>query len=165
MEAKDVYELSMKLGEGVWGLVVKWSYFERDTIGKQLVRSADSVSANLAEGLGRYAYRDRNLFYVYSRGSLFETRCWIEKAKARNLIPEPHYQSFVKLYDQLKFHINRLISTTRLQSTLPSPHPLQSRPPFAALAPPFASAARPYHPSSFYRHPSRFSSSLHIPVF
>ena len=49
----QVYNMSMKLGEDVWQIVKEWNYFNKDTIGKQLVRSADSIAANLSEGLGR----------------------------------------------------------------------------------------------------------------
>jgi four helix bundle protein len=48
----QLYQLSMDLGEQIWIVVNKWNYFEKDTIGKQLVRSANSVPANLSEGFG-----------------------------------------------------------------------------------------------------------------
>lgn len=38
----------------VWDVVMEWNQFARDTVGKQLVRSVDSVGANIAEGAGRY---------------------------------------------------------------------------------------------------------------
>ena len=53
-----VYQLSMDLGEDVWGEVSNWKYFEKDTVGKQLVRAADSIAANLSEGFGRYHYKE-----------------------------------------------------------------------------------------------------------
>ena len=55
-------------------------------IGKQLVRAADSISANLAEGHGRYHFNDRLKYCYYARGSLEETKSWISKAIRRNLI-------------------------------------------------------------------------------
>ncbi|MCK9400995.1 MAG: four helix bundle protein [Bacteroidales bacterium] len=39
----EIYNLSIGIGENVWGIVMKWDHFSKDTIGKQLVRSADSV--------------------------------------------------------------------------------------------------------------------------
>lgn len=67
----QIYNLSMSIGEDVYSLVLKWNYFDKDTIGKQLVRAADSISANLSEGLGRFHYKERKNFSYYSRGSLF----------------------------------------------------------------------------------------------
>jgi len=57
LEDLKVYKLAMALGEKVWEIVIKWNYFAKDTIGKQLVRSADSVAANLSEGFGRFSYK------------------------------------------------------------------------------------------------------------
>ena len=57
-------------------------------MGKQLVRSADSVAANLSEGFGRFFYKENRRFCYFSRGSLYETFTWIEKAHNRGLISE-----------------------------------------------------------------------------
>jgi four helix bundle protein len=51
-----------------------------------MTRSADSVSANIAEGYGRFFYKDSQRFYYYSRGSLQETKAWINKCKRRSLV-------------------------------------------------------------------------------
>src|SRR5881392_191731 len=80
------YNLAMEIGESVWNIVSTWSYFEKDTVGKQFVRSTDSIAANLSEGLGRYHFKEAKNFSYYSRGSLFETKTWLTKAKNRNLI-------------------------------------------------------------------------------
>ena len=59
LEDLQIYQLSMDLGEKVWQIVDKWNYFSKDTIGKQLVRAADSISANLSEGFGRFHFKER----------------------------------------------------------------------------------------------------------
>lgn len=51
-----VYKLSERLANDIWKIVNSWEVFAKDTIGKQIVRSADSVGANIAEGLGRGSY-------------------------------------------------------------------------------------------------------------
>jgi len=38
LEDLEVYQQAMQLGEKVWGIVIKWNYFGKDTIGKQWVR-------------------------------------------------------------------------------------------------------------------------------
>ncbi len=58
----------------IWEEVKQWNYFEKDTVGKQLVRAADSIAANLSEAHGRYSFPDRKRFAFYSRGSLCEQR-------------------------------------------------------------------------------------------
>jgi four helix bundle protein len=52
LEELQVYQIAMDTGEKVWGIVNKWDYFSKDTIGKQLVKAADSMAANLSEGYG-----------------------------------------------------------------------------------------------------------------
>ena len=86
IEDLDIYQMAEDLSDRVWGICIKWDYFAKDTIGKQLVRAADSISANLAEGHGRYHFNDLLKYCYYARGSLEETKRWISKAIRRNLI-------------------------------------------------------------------------------
>ena len=88
VEDLDVYQMAEDLADRIWNMCVTWDYFAKDTIGKQLVRAVDGVSVNLAEGHGRYHFKDRLNFCYYARGSLEETKSWINKAKRRNLIKE-----------------------------------------------------------------------------
>ncbi len=90
----EVYKLSMEIGEKIWKLVNVWNYFEKNTIGNQLVRSVDSVAANLSEGFGRYHFKDKKNFSYYSRGSLYETRTWLEKAQNRALVNDADFSYF-----------------------------------------------------------------------
>jgi four helix bundle protein len=117
LEELKVYELSMELGERVWTIVEKWDYFAKDTIGKQLVRSVDSVAANLSEGFGRFHYKDSKNFTYYSRGSLYETKTWIRKAKNRKLIEEEDYSKFVEDINMIGRMLNSYIKSIGAKST------------------------------------------------
>jgi four helix bundle protein len=77
LEDLQVYQLAMKLGSEVYNDVVLWEYFDRKTLGEQIVKSADSVAANISEGYGRFHYKENIHFCYYSRGSLFETKTWL----------------------------------------------------------------------------------------
>lgn len=92
----EVYQLADQVSDKVWDLVELWSYFQKDTLGKQLVRSADSVVANIAEGYGRFTYVENKRFSHIARGSLYETYLWIEKARKRKLIKEEEYVTLNK---------------------------------------------------------------------
>ncbi len=70
LEKLEVYNLAESFSDKIWAIVDKWDYFKKDTLGKQLVRAADSISANIAEGYGRYFYKESKQFYFYSRGSI-----------------------------------------------------------------------------------------------
>lgn len=88
LEELEVYKVAMEIGEIIWLIVGKWKYFEQDTLGKQFTRAADSIAFNISEGYGRFHYAENRNFCYYSRGSAFETRTAIEKAKTRKLITE-----------------------------------------------------------------------------
>ena len=64
---KDIsaYNIAYELSNYVWNIVIKWNYFNRDTIGKQYVDALDSISANIAEGFGRYSKSDKIRFYRF----------------------------------------------------------------------------------------------------
>ena len=53
LEKLEVYNIAEKFSDDIWDVVVKWDHFRKDTIGKQLIRVADSISSNIAEGYGR----------------------------------------------------------------------------------------------------------------
>jgi four helix bundle protein len=107
----NVYNLSLELADEVWKLVQKWNYFEKDTIGKQLVRAVDSISANLSEGLGRYHFKESKNFGYYARGSLFETKTWLVKAKNRELWSEEIFNNLISKLDVLGKRLNTYIKS------------------------------------------------------
>ena len=119
LEELNVYRLSMELGEGVWQAVSNWQFFAMDTIGKQLVRAADSVAANISEGYGRYHYKENKQFCCYARGSLSETMTWLTKAKARFLISEDFHQQLTDQIDTLSVKLNNYIKSIGTSNNRP----------------------------------------------
>lgn len=107
----EVYEISMTLSDKVYHLVLKWSIFDKDTVGKQLVRSSDSVSANISEGYGRYYFKDSKVFLYHARGSLYETKTWIQKAFSRKLIDQAAYSYLNESYTRLGVKLNNYINS------------------------------------------------------
>lgn len=92
--------------------------FFKDTVGKQFVRSIDSISANIAEGFGRYSKKDKIKFYRYARGSAYECLDWLEKIKIRELIKNEQYDYIFKILKSLPKEINYLISYTNSKLTI-----------------------------------------------
>ena len=112
VEDLDIYQMAEDLADIVWNICIGWDYFAKDTIGKQLVRAADSISANLAEGHGRYHFKDRLNFCYYARGSLEETKTWILKAIRRNLITDQKTE-INKIMEILPKKLNAYISSIK----------------------------------------------------
>ena len=120
LDELQVYQLAMKMGEEVWEIVIKWDYFSKDTIGKQAVRSADSIAANLSEGFGRYHYNEAKHFGYYSRGSLYESKTWLTKAYNRKLITETEFNKFMADIDTIGIKLNNYIKSIGSKKTAKS---------------------------------------------
>ncbi len=74
MEDLKLIQEAEALCDEIWAIVTTWDEFTRRTVGTQLVRSSDSIGANIAESYGRYAYGEKIQFLYYSRGSVYETK-------------------------------------------------------------------------------------------
>jgi len=105
LEKLEIYQLANEIGDKVWKIVYEWNYFEKETIGKQFVRAGDSISANIAEGYGRYSFKENIQFCYYSRGSLMESKNWLVKAKERDLVSKERGDL---LHEDLNYLLKRL---------------------------------------------------------
>jgi len=103
--------LAEELADAVWDEVLSWSPFPRDTLGRQLVDAADSVRGNIAEGYGRYHYRDNRQFQYYARGSLFEARHWLRRARKRDLLSNDRFNELAARVEALAPQLNAYIRT------------------------------------------------------
>ena len=108
----DSYKRALFLSKYVWDIVVAWNWFEKQTVGSQFVRAIDSISANIAEGFGRYGKKDKIKFYHYSFGSVKESCDWNEKSKSRNLLSSEQYKYILNELLNLPKEINQLIQFT-----------------------------------------------------
>jgi S23 ribosomal protein. len=106
------YKNSFNLSNYIWNIIIKWDWFSKDTVGKQFVRAVDSISANIAEGFGRYNKKDKIKFYRYSAGSVKESFDWNEKSKIRKLLSKKDYDYIFKELSKLPKDINYLIKFT-----------------------------------------------------
>ena len=110
-EELDVFKLAEQLADEVWDIVFAWKYFEKDTVGRQFVRSADSIGANISEGTGRGSQKDNQRFVRISRGSLNETKFWVRRAKKRGLITEDQSVAITKIIDELGPRLNAYLKS------------------------------------------------------
>jgi four helix bundle protein len=110
-ETLRVYQLAEKLADEVWAAVKGWDGFAKSTIGRQMVRAADSVGANIAEGTGRGSFQDNRRFVRTARGSLNETRHWLRRAHARNLLSKETTQKIKPLIDELAPKLNAYLKS------------------------------------------------------
>jgi four helix bundle protein len=105
-EKLRVYQLAEKLADRIWKIVIKWEYFPRITIGKQIVTAADGVGSNIAEGTGRGSIQDNRRFIKIARGSLYETKHWLRRSYKRQLLTEADVNDLKPIIDELLPKLN-----------------------------------------------------------
>ena len=85
----EVYKRSAALANAVHGAVRSWDSLDQWSSGIQMLRCADSVGANIAEGAGRWSHADQVRFLFMARASALELQHWLAFAEARNLRHPP----------------------------------------------------------------------------
>lgn len=86
MEDLRVLRAAESIADNIWRQVTRLDAFAREVVGGQLARSADSVGANIAEAFGRFHYGDKLRHLYIARGSLFETKYWLNRCQSRDLM-------------------------------------------------------------------------------
>jgi len=96
-EKLQVYQLAEKLADEIWSVVRGWDYFAKDTVGRQIVKAADAIGANLAEGSGRGSVLDNRRFVKIARVSLYETKHWLRRAYRRTLLTKKQVDDLIPI--------------------------------------------------------------------
>jgi four helix bundle protein len=105
-----VLKSAEEIADSIWKRVVQWDDFAKDVVGKQMARSADSIGANIAESFGRYNFGEKLQFLYYSRGSLFETKYWLNRTRTRNLMSAKEVQEYIDQLTALARQLNTFTS-------------------------------------------------------
>jgi four helix bundle protein len=79
-------------------------------LGIQLVRAADSIGANIAEGLGRGSPADQRRFILIARGSVSEAEHWLMRARARGILTTQDLERELREVGRM---LNGLVKTFR----------------------------------------------------
>ncbi len=106
-----VYQLSEDIADQVWELVAQWNSYAKVTVGQQLVRAADSVGANIAEGDGRGTFAENRRFVRIARGSLNETKHFLRRAYRRRLLKSADVDALKPLADELGPRLNNYLKS------------------------------------------------------
>jgi four helix bundle protein len=114
-EELKILQTSEDIADGIWKEILQWKPFVRDVVGKQLARSADSIGANIAEAYGRFHYGEKIQFLYYARGSLFETKYWLNRVKERQLMTENQVKDYGTRLSELARQLNTFISELKTQ--------------------------------------------------
>ena len=114
-EELEILQKAEAIADGIWKDIILWDPFARDTVGRQLARAADSVGANIAEAYGRFHFGEKVQFMYYARGSLYETKYWINRSRTRQLLSSEQAQIYSNLLSDLARQLNSFISNLKTQ--------------------------------------------------
>lgn len=101
-----IYVLAEELADCIWEIVRRWDSFARETVGKQIVKSSDSIGANIAEGVGRWGMQDQKRFIYIARGSLYETKHWLRRSYRRRLLTSSDVEKLEPIVSELAPKLN-----------------------------------------------------------
>ena len=109
VENLAVYQKSVDLADDVFAKV---ETFPRGYgfLADQLNRAVLSISANLAEGNGRFTAADRKHFFGIARGSAQECLPLLELAKRRGLVAAEEHAAMKDLLEEIAKMLSGLIS-------------------------------------------------------
>jgi four helix bundle protein len=112
LEDLKIYQLSREYSKEAWDIYSHLDWKKQKIIGDQYIRSTDSVGANITESHGRFNYLDKNKFFYNARGSLYESKYWLELLLERNIITQERYGKILDIHSNLQRGLNGIINST-----------------------------------------------------
>jgi len=107
-----IHNSAVEIANLIWSAVGKWDHFAKSTLGRQIVRSADSIAQNISDGFGRFYFKENKLFCYYARGSAYETLCSLNFAAQRGLISNDLHVKLKDMIEALLPQLNNYINST-----------------------------------------------------
>lgn len=108
----DVWKLARELRKKVYGLTKEFPSDERHVLTAQMRRAALSVTANIAEGYGRFSYRENAQYCRQARGSAHELRDHLTTALDAAYISEKEWRELDALAQRVIQVLNGYIRAT-----------------------------------------------------
>jgi four helix bundle protein len=111
-----IYQLAEEIADLAWKVASGWGHLAQETVGIQLIKSADSIGANIAEGSGRGSAAEKKRFAKIARGSLFEVKHWLRRAYKRQLLADNEVKGFQTLIEELTPKLSAYINSIQKKS-------------------------------------------------
>lgn len=114
-EDLECYKLALHVVVGVQQLIKNLPPEEKFDLIAQIRRSSKSVTANIAEGYGRYHYLDSLYKYSIARGELNETLSHLINAKVLGYVDQPVFESLYALIRETEQTLNGYMAYVQRQ--------------------------------------------------
>ena len=118
-ENLQIYKLAESLADEIWNIVGNWEQFAKDTIGKQIVLSVDSIGAHIIEGTEQQNFSAHQHYIRLAISSLNETRYWLRRAYTRHLLTREQINKLKPIVDELHPKLNAYLKSI---GTVPQKH-------------------------------------------
>ena len=115
LEDVRVLKNAEQISDAIYKVASRWDEFAQDVVGKQIARAADSIGANIAESFGRFHFGEKIQFLYYARGSVFETKYWLNRAAVRDLMSSTESESYVSRLTDIARQLNLYVSSLKGQ--------------------------------------------------
>jgi four helix bundle protein len=109
LDKLKVFQKAVVISDSAWEIIKLIPKPFIYSTGDQFLRSADSVAANIAEGSGKYTFRDKRKYFHNARGSLIESRFWFMQICKRFDIPADIKKSMNNEIKDIGFLLNKFI--------------------------------------------------------
>ena len=106
----EAWKKARQLRREVSSLVKAFPSHERYELTSQIKRSVRSVTANIAEGYGRFHHQENIQFCRIARGSLTETLDHLTVALDEDYIDDPTFESFTEKLEECLRILNGYIN-------------------------------------------------------
>jgi len=107
------YVLSVDIATIVSERVRSWEAIDQQTLGKQIIRSADSIASNIAEGYGRSGVGDRLNFFIIAEGSCQELVSQVDIARRRMLLSVDEFQNLSNSIRRVSIQLLAIAASVR----------------------------------------------------
>lgn len=109
----DIWKNGYKLLMEVYTLTECFPDFEKYSLLSQIVRSANSIIANIAESHGRFGFADKVRVLYIVRGEIMETRSHLAVAFGRKYISIEKFIEINTGYKRLAIDTNKYIASLK----------------------------------------------------
>jgi len=112
LEDLEVWQEARKLCKGIYIITKGFPKSEEYNLKKHLRESSRGVASNIAEGFGRYFYKESLKFYGIAMGCLEEVRSDLYLSFDMRYINQETLNKFIKQVDKVQRKLNGLIANT-----------------------------------------------------
>jgi four helix bundle protein len=107
----EIFKLAKELANFMYDLTESFPEIEKYSLITQMRRAAVSIFSNIAEGHGRFHYRENIQFTRQSRGSLSELKSQIYFSFDRGYVTEDELNLFLQKHNVLQIKLNNYINS------------------------------------------------------